>query len=55
MRRLARLLLVLLLTATLCGCGRTDPADSEPPPGVRKNPDRKTGVTSKEKLVPREK
>jgi hypothetical protein len=55
MRWTARLLPALLLAATLCGCSRTPRADSEPPPGVVKNPDRKKDVSTKKMLLPPEK
>jgi predicted small lipoprotein YifL len=32
------LMLLLLLTASAAGCGSKAPADSNPPPGVIKNP-----------------
>jgi hypothetical protein len=30
----------------LCGCGSMAPTDPEPPPGVRKNTERNTGVAA---------
>jgi hypothetical protein len=41
-----RLLPVLFLCASLGGCGSNGPRDSEPPPGVRKNENRNTGVST---------
>ena len=35
---------VLVLSATLCGCGAKTATDPDPPPGVRKNENRKTGI-----------
>jgi hypothetical protein len=38
MRLFIYLMLLLLLTASAAGCGSKAPADSNPPPGVIKNP-----------------
>lgn len=46
MRWTVQLFSALLLCAGLCGCGSNTAADSEPPPGVRKNEHRSTGVSA---------
>jgi hypothetical protein len=52
MRTVLRCSAVLIALATLGGCGPTGGADSEPPPGVRKNEKPNTGVRDSKKGKP---
>jgi hypothetical protein len=49
MRFVICLLSVIFLTAGLVGCGSNIASDSVPPPGVRKNENRNTGVNATKK------
>jgi hypothetical protein len=52
MRPILRFAPVLLLSAILCGCGSSNPGDSDPPPGVRLNENRNNSFDASKKGKP---